>query len=87
MNKFEEDDGIDMNDIERFLPHLRSVSSFLILFSHLIFFPPQSDRMCWTLCILLNHFSNVNVGLTQRTIDYKSSIATAADNELLVAMG
>ncbi|XP_040915308.1 CBP80/20-dependent translation initiation factor isoform X4 [Toxotes jaculatrix] len=24
-NKFEEDDGIDMNDIERFLPHLRSV--------------------------------------------------------------
>lgn len=28
MNKsrFEEDDGIDMNDIERFLPHLRSVS-------------------------------------------------------------
>lgn len=25
-NKFEEDDGIDMNDIERFLPHLRSVS-------------------------------------------------------------
>uniref|UniRef100_A0A8C2XKR7 CBP80/20-dependent translation initiation factor n=1 Tax=Cyclopterus lumpus TaxID=8103 RepID=A0A8C2XKR7_CYCLU len=23
-NKFEEDDGIDMNDIERFLPHLRS---------------------------------------------------------------
>lgn len=25
-NRFEEDDGIDMNDIERFLPHLRSVS-------------------------------------------------------------
>ncbi|KAM3600627.1 uncharacterized protein V6R79_026238 [Siganus canaliculatus] len=25
MNRFEEDDGIDMNDIERFLPHLRSV--------------------------------------------------------------
>lgn len=25
-SKFEEDDGIDMNDIERFLPHLRSVS-------------------------------------------------------------
>ncbi|XP_029693423.1 CBP80/20-dependent translation initiation factor isoform X1 [Takifugu rubripes] len=24
-NRFEEDDGIDMNDIERFLPHLRSV--------------------------------------------------------------
>ncbi|XP_041816713.1 CBP80/20-dependent translation initiation factor isoform X3 [Chelmon rostratus] len=24
-NKFEEDDGIDMNEIERFLPHLRSV--------------------------------------------------------------
>uniref|UniRef100_A0A3Q0SG47 CBP80/20-dependent translation initiation factor n=1 Tax=Amphilophus citrinellus TaxID=61819 RepID=A0A3Q0SG47_AMPCI len=24
-SKFEEDDGIDMNDIERFLPHLRSV--------------------------------------------------------------
>ncbi|XP_067339893.1 CBP80/20-dependent translation initiation factor isoform X1 [Channa argus] len=24
-HKFEEDDGIDMNDIERFLPHLRSV--------------------------------------------------------------
>ncbi|XP_037340945.2 CBP80/20-dependent translation initiation factor isoform X2 [Pungitius pungitius] len=24
-NKFEEDDGIDMNDIERFLPHLRTV--------------------------------------------------------------
>ncbi|XP_028274083.1 CBP80/20-dependent translation initiation factor isoform X2 [Parambassis ranga] len=24
-NKFEDDDGIDMNDIERFLPHLRSV--------------------------------------------------------------
>lgn len=25
-NRFEEDDGIDMNDIERFLPHLCSVS-------------------------------------------------------------
>lgn len=25
-NRFEEDDGIDMNDIERFLPHLHSVS-------------------------------------------------------------
>ncbi|XP_056288220.1 CBP80/20-dependent translation initiation factor isoform X2 [Pseudoliparis swirei] len=31
-NKFEEDDGIDMNDIERFLPHLRSV------------FPPLSNE-------------------------------------------
>ena len=27
-DKFEEDDGIDMNDIERFLPHLHSVSLF-----------------------------------------------------------
>ncbi|KAM8873144.1 CBP80/20-dependent translation initiation factor isoform 1-T1 [Synchiropus picturatus] len=31
-NKFEEDDGIDMNEIERFLPHLRSV-----------FPPPQNE--------------------------------------------
>ncbi|KAA8584499.1 hypothetical protein FQN60_008284, partial [Etheostoma spectabile] len=29
-NTFEEDDGIDMNDIEKFLPHLRSVSHFLL---------------------------------------------------------
>lgn len=31
-NKFEEDDGIDMNDIERFLPHLRSVSHIFLSF-------------------------------------------------------
>lgn len=31
-NRFEEDDGIDMNDIERFLPHLRSVSHFFLSF-------------------------------------------------------
>lgn len=31
-NRFEEDDGIDMNDIERFLPHLRSVSRNFFLF-------------------------------------------------------
>lgn len=39
MNKFEEDDGIDMNDIERFLPHLRSVSAvfFITLFIRLFF--------------------------------------------------
>lgn len=30
-NRFEEDDGIDMNDIERFLPHLRSVSQNFFL--------------------------------------------------------
>lgn len=34
-NKFEEDDGIDMNDIERFLPHLRSVSHWFSLFAKL----------------------------------------------------
>uniref|UniRef100_A0A672YXD6 CBP80/20-dependent translation initiation factor n=1 Tax=Sphaeramia orbicularis TaxID=375764 RepID=A0A672YXD6_9TELE len=34
-NKFEEDDGIDMNEIEKFLPRLRSVSHcFLKIFSH-----------------------------------------------------
>lgn len=42
MSKFEEDDGIDMNDIERFLPHLRSVST-CIFFLH----TPHSDVMCW----------------------------------------
>lgn len=30
-NQFEEDDGIDMNDIERFLPHLRTVSDWFSL--------------------------------------------------------
>lgn len=35
-NRFEEDDGIDMNDIERFLPHLRSVSPMFFFFPFLV---------------------------------------------------
>lgn len=38
MNKFEEDDGIDMNDIERFLPHLRSVSTVFFITLFILFY-------------------------------------------------
>lgn len=48
-NRFEEDDGIDMNDIERFLPHLRSVSQ---MFFFLSFFGEMKSCVCRLSCRL-----------------------------------
>uniref|UniRef100_A0A3Q3VXU3 CBP80/20-dependent translation initiation factor n=1 Tax=Mola mola TaxID=94237 RepID=A0A3Q3VXU3_MOLML len=50
-SKFEEDDGIDMNDIERFLPHLRSVFPPLpneaeIAHTKKLFRRRRNDRRC-----------------------------------------
>ena len=56
-DKFEEDDGIDMNDIERFLPHLHSVSLFpSCLFSFMyVYFQQNLKGLLICTC-----FSNVS---------------------------
>lgn len=56
-NRFEEDDGIDMNDIERFLPHLRSVSQiffFPLVKWNLVFVEYPASLGPWSIYWLFN---------------------------------
>lgn len=78
-NKFEEDDGIDMNDIERFLPHLRSVSHRFspFLYFYLIVF------LLWYVTRLIVHILTAAFSLLVNQLLLQKHWSDRVDYDLL----